>query len=69
MLPVAVKVPVAGLYSSALLRSPLPSIPPGDEYHGRWARASRCDNMRAVVMLPVAVKVPVAGLYSSALLR
>jgi hypothetical protein len=64
ILPVAVKVPVAGLYSSALARSEV-LVPPATR------TIPFCNSVavwytRAVVMLPVAVNVPVDGSYSSA---
>ena len=69
-LPVAVQVPLAGSYSSALARSrwrllqvPLRRAP------CRWAATSPCATARAVPRLPVAVQVPLAGSYSSALAR
>ena len=66
-LPVGVKVPVAGLYSSALAKGPLePGRPQSAPC--RCSAASPC-GQRAVFRLPVGVKVPVAGLYSSALAK
>src|SRR5437899_2100436 len=68
MLPVAVKVPVPGLYSSALARYVPLLYPPAISTIPLLSGVAVCFQ-RAVVMLPVVVKVPVAGLYSSALLR
>ena len=65
----AVQVPLAGSYSSALRKNrrcyqlPLPPAP------CRWAARSPCDQSRAVLRLPVAVQVPLAGSYSSALVE
>src|SRR5207249_1105188 len=68
---VAVKAPVAGLYSSALLRKPLLLLyPPAISTMPLLSSVALCPYPRAVVMAPVVgVKVPVAGLYSSALAR
>src|ERR1017187_2505919 len=64
MLPVAVQLPVAGLYSSAVY--PANDEPPATS---TWSFCSKVAlwPKRRVVMLPVAVQLPVAGLYSSAL--
>jgi hypothetical protein len=66
---VAVKVPVVGLYSSALARlQPLPQNPPAIK---TWplGRSVAVAAARGVVIEPVALNVPVMGLYSSALAR
>ena|SRR5438477_11323621 len=67
MLPVAVQVPVAGSYNSALDKAPLLK-PPAASTFPLESNVSANDS-RPVVILPVAVHVPVAGLYSSALAR
>src|SRR6185369_15076391 len=56
------ELPVAGLYSSAVVALVPPAI-------STWPLFSRVAlrPTRGVVMLPVGVNVPVAGLYSSAL--
>ncbi len=60
-----VKVPVVGLYSSALAKMlPLLSVPPAISTMPFFSVAVW--SSRAVLRLPVGVKVPVAGLYSSA---
>jgi hypothetical protein len=67
MLPVAVKVPVVGLYNSALLRAlESASNPPVTNTMPLFSNVAVW-NKRVEVILPVAEKVPVAGLYSSAL--
>src|SRR6516164_2855605 len=67
MLPVGLNVPVAGLYSSALLVAALPTPPPATS---TWPFCStvavKVRAARAVVMLPVGLNLPVAGSYSSA---
>ena len=69
-LPVALHVPLAGSYSSALLRPlPLPSgVPPATSTLPLGSNVAVWKK-RAVLRLPVAVHVPLAESYSSALLR
>ena len=71
-LPVAAKVPVVGLYSSALTRAPPEPWPPAISTMPLtiipWIMVAVWSS-RAVFRLPVGVKVPVAGLYSSALAK
>src|SRR6266550_1814719 len=66
-LPVAVHVPLAGSYSSALLKT-RPLFPPATSTLPLGRSVAVCW-ARAVPRLPVAVHVPVAGSYSSALLK
>src|SRR5438067_5697980 len=66
MLPVGVKVPVVGLYNSALARSPVESAPPATSTVPLLSSVAVWPS-RALFMLPVGVKVPVVGLYNSAL--
>ena len=69
MLPVAVHVPVAGSYSSALAKGcSQSSMPPATSTCPFGSNVAVCES-RAVAMLPVAVHVPVAGSYSSALAK
>src|SRR5437773_713629 len=67
MLPVAVQVPVAGLYNSALDKAPLLKPPAASTFP--FESSVRTNDSRPVVLLPVAVQLPVTGLYSSALAR
>src|SRR5207249_10757112 len=68
-LPVAVHVPLAGSYSSALLKTPSQSLnPPATSTLPLGSSVAVCRS-RAVPRLPVAVHVPLAGSYSSALLK
>ena len=69
MLPVAVNVPVAGSYSSALARVAAAVSPPPVMSTFPLGSNVAVWSYLAVVMLPVAVNVPVAGSYSSALAR
>ena len=64
----AVHVPLAGSYSSALLR-PLPLLPTpaATSTLPLGSNVAVCDR-RAVVRLPVSLQLPLAGSYSSALL-
>ena len=63
----AVQVPLAGSYSSALAKAvPLLSRPPATSTLPFGSNVAVC-NKRAVLRLPVAVQVPLAGSYSSAL--
>ncbi len=69
MFPVAVQVPVWGLYSSAELR-PMSEVPAPPATSTLPLRSSVAVwSSRGVVMFPVAVQVPVWELYSSAELR
>src|SRR5258707_3700659 len=65
-LPVALHVPVAGSYSSALLRKLTPLNPPATSTLPLGNNVAVCAR-RAVLRLLVALQVPVAGSYSSAL--
>src|SRR5437773_12428704 len=67
MVPVAVQLPVAGLYNSALDKAPLSKPPAASTFP--LESTVKANDSRPVVMLPVAVQVPVVGLYSSALAR
>src|SRR6476620_3375021 len=67
-LPVALHVPPAGSYSSALLRVPLLLDPPTTSALPLRSRVAVLLT-RAVPRLPVVLQVPLAGLYSSALLK
>ena len=66
--PVALQVPVAGSYSSALASWP-PLDPPSPPATSTLPLGSKVAvaTLRAVVIDPVALHVPVAGSYSSAL--
>ncbi len=66
---VALHVPVAGSYTSALLRMP-PGIPnpPATSTLPLGSNVAVC-NLRRVLRLPVALQIPVAGSYSSAVLK
>src|SRR5436190_1554657 len=68
MLPVAVHIPVAGSYSSALANWPWWFSPPATNTCPFGSNVAVCSK-RGVVMLPVAVHTPVAGSYSSALAK
>ena len=69
MLPVAVNVPAAGSYSSALASiAAAVARPPAMSTFPLGNNVAVCPYLPAV-MLPVAVNVPVAGSYSSALAR
>ena len=64
----ALQVPLAGSYSSALLRVAAVMSP----RHQHLAVGQQCRRVikaRAVVRLPVAVQFPLAGSYSSALAK
>ena len=61
MLPVAVKVPVAGSYSSAVARSLTGPTPPAISTFPVGSSVAVWP-LRVVVMLPVGAKVPVEGL-------
>ena len=63
-----VKVPVAGLYSSALAKV-LPWVVPPAISTLPLLSSVAVWHSRAVFRLPVGVKVPVAGSYSSALAK
>ena len=64
----AVQVPLAGSYSSALLRDAAGAISPCHQ-HLAVGQQRRRVSKRAVLRLPVAVQVPLAGSYSSALAK
>jgi hypothetical protein len=62
-LPVTVKIPVPGSYSSALVDwFPLLSIPPAINTIPLFSSVAVCPPARAKFKPPVAVKSPVAGL-------
>src|SRR5207244_1442801 len=67
-LPVTLHAPVAGSYSSALLRLPALLAPPATR---TCPLGNSVDvwSKRATLRLPVTLHVPVAGSYSSAVLR
>src|SRR5262249_4194195 len=69
MRPVAVQVPVAGLYSSALasgVQQPGGLEPPTTRTSPLGSRVALCPT-RAMVIEPVTLHVPVLGSYTSAL--
>jgi hypothetical protein len=61
-----VKVPVEGLYSSALAREVLLLKPPANSTIPLVSSVAVCSYL-AVCSAPVTAKAPVEGLYSSAL--
>ena len=67
-LPVAVHVPLAGSYSSALVSVAAGIVRSSCYQHFAVGQQRRRVPRRAVVRLPVALQVPLAGSYSSALL-
>jgi hypothetical protein len=68
-LPVAVQVPSAGLYSSALAEgSPLLSSPAATSTKPLGSNVAVC-NTRAVLRLSVVLHIPLEGSYSSALVK
>src|SRR5438874_1279570 len=69
MLPVAVHVPVAGSYSSALLKERKGVVKATSTSIWPLGSSVAVGPLREVRWLPVAAHVPVAGSYSSALLK
>src|SRR5207253_9789470 len=66
--PQAAPEPLAGSYSSALLKAAGPLFTPATSTLLLGSSVAVCRS-RAVPRLPVAVHVPLAGSYSSALLK
>ena len=62
-LPVVLKVPATGSYSSVVAVSPALAAPPVTSTLPLFSRVAVC-NDRATCMLPVAVNVLVPGLYN-----
>ncbi len=68
MEPVALQVPVAGSYSSAVAREPVAENPPVTSTLPLGSSVAVWPE-RAVAMEPAALQVPVAGSYTSAVAR